>query len=122
MSIYATGWSIRLPVGNGVPTGNWIEVFAQIVPDHIGQPSEGYGEGDPYADFLPPITENYDPNSEDDTARAIVVVQKDREKKDGQRYIEPVLTMDYEEYRKMPFEDFLREIYKGLKRLNPDLF
>lgn len=114
MSIYATGWQIKLPVGKGWPSDKWVEVYAQFVPAHIGQPSEGY-DTDPYADFLPPIVPDYDPEEEKIPHRAIVVVQRGHEEKEVQKYINPVLTMSYEEYVKMPFDEFLNLIYEGLK-------
>jgi len=120
MSIYATGWELRLAVGHGWPSDKWVEVYAQFVPAHIGRPEEGYTE-DPYADFLPPVVpESLAVPSDDEEEiphRAIVVVQRGHEKKDGQKYINPVLTMSYVEYKKMTFDDFLSLIYSNLKEV-----
>lgn len=121
MSIYATGWELRLAVGHGWPSDKWADVYAQFVPAHIGQPEEGYPD-DPYADFLPPVVPYSDtlavPSDEDEIPhRAIVVVQRGYENKDGQRYTDPVLTMSYVEYMKMSFDDFLGLIYSNLKEV-----
>lgn len=124
MSIYATGWTIKVPLPGysfHAHDRDFVEVFAQFVPAHIGQPSEGY-ETDPYADFLPPIVPNYDPCNYEGSDRAIVVVQRGRHGKGGpgfhpQQYEDPVLVMSCEEYDKMPFAQFLDLILKGVKKL-----
>lgn len=60
MSIYATLWKLKFPKEGDEYLGcDWIEVTAQGVPPHIGTPTpgQGYEDGDPYADFLPPPVE-----------------------------------------------------------------
>lgn len=57
MSIYSTLWRLQFPRAGDAYTGcEWVEVFAQDVPAHIGTPTLGYGyeAGDPYEAFLPP--------------------------------------------------------------------
>ena len=57
MSIYATLWQLRFPrTGDAYERCEWVDVFAQGVPAHIGTPTPGYGyeAGDPYHAFLPP--------------------------------------------------------------------
>jgi hypothetical protein len=123
VSIYATLWTIRLekpgpPVlllrpGDSLPEAEWVEVFAQGVPAHIGQPTEGY-ECDPYRAFLPPLVVPYDPEDPEPPYRGVVIVQRGRHRKEGQRYIDPVLVMSGEEYRQTPFPDLLQRIYQGI--------
>lgn len=118
MSIYQTLWVIKLEKRGISKTrdGNFVEVWAQAVPAHIGQPSEGYEDGDPYASFLPPVITPYDPDREDHYPyRAVVILQKGRMEKDGQKYVDPVMTITGEEYEKIPFPELLAKIYRGLK-------
>jgi len=113
MSIYATLWEIKVPRGHAFDE-EWMEVYAQAVPAHIGHPS-GYPEGDPYSDFLPPVVQNYD--AETDEApfhRAVVIVQKGRDRKDVQRYVDPLLVLSGEEYARIPFEELLERIHKAI--------
>jgi hypothetical protein len=130
MSIYATYWNIALPVhvrcdpsekdGDALLPGQnygepgipfkerWIEVYAQAVPAHIGHPSE-YPDGDPYADFLPPVTEH-----DEGTPRAVFIIDKDHYQKEGQRYIAPLLMLTGEEYESVSFGDLLHRIQIAL--------
>ena len=59
MSIYATLWEIKAPRRHRYDD-EYVLVYAQAVPPHIGHPSH-YPEGDPYAGFLPPVVRGYDP-------------------------------------------------------------
>ena len=55
MSIYSTLWHLRFPrLGDAYFGCEWVDVFAQGVPAHIGTPTAGYGyeSGDPFAAFL----------------------------------------------------------------------
>jgi hypothetical protein len=57
MSIYTTLWQLRFPrTGDACEGCEWVDVFAQGVPAHIGTPTPRYGyeAGDPYDAFLPP--------------------------------------------------------------------
>lgn len=57
MSIYATCWVLMFPRDGDAHSGcEWIQVFGQGVPAHIGIPTPGHGyeAGDPYGEFLPP--------------------------------------------------------------------
>jgi len=45
MSIYATLWEIKIPRRHAFDE-EWVEVYAQAVPAHIGHPSD-YPAGDP---------------------------------------------------------------------------
>src|SRR5687768_468358 len=102
MSIYSTLWEIKIPKRHPFDE-EWVEVHAQAVPAHIGHPSH-YPAGDPYSEFLPPVVQEYDP--ETDTTphyRAVVIVQKGRDKKDGQRYVDPLIVMSGDEYAAVPF-------------------
>lgn len=104
MSIYATCWEIRIDD----PAGT-IELICQAVPAHIGQPAEDYEE-DPYSDFLPPITPNYDPYSEEDQpSRAFVLVQHGRHIKVGQQYTEALMTLTNDEYEKMTINEVINK-------------
>jgi hypothetical protein len=113
MSIYATLWEIKVSRRHDFD-GEWVQVYAQAVPAHIGHPS-GYPEGDLYADFLPPVVQDYDP--ETGTAphhRAVVIVQEGRDKKDVQRYVDPLITMSGEEYSRIPFQELLDRIHAAM--------
>jgi hypothetical protein len=114
MSIYATLWEIKVPRRHCFDE-EWVKVYAQAVPPHIGHPSE-YPEGDPYADFLPPVVQDYDPTNLDEVPvnRAVVIVQEGRDHKDIQRYTDPLLVMSGEEYRRIPFQELLDRIHKAM--------
>ena len=126
MSIYATLWKIRLPLrdwdillvtgkgkfalqgGELVPhEEGWVEVFCQAVPGHIGHPSQ-YLDGDPYADFLPPVVD--DPEK----YRAVVILQEGRDEKDGQRYVDPLMTLTWDEYQALSFDAMLEKLYQAI--------
>jgi hypothetical protein len=55
ISIYATLWELKWPRDGSwaMSDDDYVEVWCQAVPAHIGHPSD-YPEGDPFADFLPP--------------------------------------------------------------------
>jgi hypothetical protein len=113
MSIYATLWEIQVPRRHFFDT-DWVKVCAQAVPAHIGHPSE-YPDGDPYAEFLPPIVSDYDPETgEAPYDRAVVIVQEGRRQKDGQRYVDPLMTLSGEEYSKITFKELLDRIHAGI--------
>ena len=122
MSIYATGWSIKLPYLNGYywPTfKRWYptegdtkeyEVYAQFVPIHIGEEDDLY-----YSTFLPPRVTHDPETGEELPNRAVVLVQVGREKKEGQRYIDPLLVLSYLEYIKTPFDTLINRIHRELR-------
>ncbi|HMF17856.1 MAG TPA: hypothetical protein VKE98_11655 [Gemmataceae bacterium] len=113
MSIYATLWEIHLPQ---VDTGGepCACVYAQAVPAHIGHPSH-YPDGDPYADFLPPVVREYNPETDEAPwYRAVVIVQAGRNKKDIQRYVDPLLVLSGEEYARVPFQNLLDRIQEKI--------
>jgi hypothetical protein len=113
MSIYATGWQIKLEMHPpfSVAVGKdeiynpyWAEVYVQYVPGHIGH-AEGDYETDPYADYLPPVSD--DP----DQIRAAVIVLDGFHQKDCQRYITPVMVLSRQEYESKTWDVMLSEIY-----------
>lgn len=108
MSIYATLWEIKLPKGHQFDN-EWVTVYAQAVPAHIGHPS-GYREGDPYSDFLPPVVECDPKTGEGPYHRAVVILVAGRDEKIGQRYPNPLLVLTGEEYARMPFGVLLQAI------------
>ncbi len=113
MSIYTTLWEIKIPLRHA-SDGEWAMVYGQSVPAYVGHPSV-YPEGDPFADFLPPIVQEYDP--ETDAAyphRAVIIVQEGREEMDGQRYVDPLLVLTGEEYSRMTFQNLLDRIYTAI--------
>jgi hypothetical protein len=113
MSIYATLWEVKVRRRHAFDD-EWVRVFAQAVPPHIGHPSE-YPDGDPYADFLPPVVQDYDPETgEAPFHRAVVIVQEGRDRKDVQRYVDPLLVMSGEEYARTPFQELLDRIHKAI--------
>lgn len=116
MSIYATQWILRFPRFGDAHSGcEWVTVFGQGVPAHIGTPTpgNGYESGDPYASFLPPAIP-VDDDGEADTLRAIVIVREETEKV-GQEYIAPLLVLSGEEYARMPFEVLHERICDALR-------
>jgi hypothetical protein len=113
MSIYATLWEIKVPRRHDFDD-EWVEVFAQAVPAHIGHPSH-YPEGDLYGSFLPPPVPDYNPETgEAPFHRAVVIVQEGRDAKDVQRYIDPLLVMTGEEYARIPFQELLDRIHRAM--------
>src|SRR5437870_5595757 len=113
MSIYATLWEIQVPRRHFFDT-EWVKIFAQAVPAHIGHPSE-YPDGDPFADFLPPIVSDYDRETgEAPYHRAVVIMQEGRMRKEGQRYVDPLMTLTGEEYSRISFQELLDRIHKAV--------
>ena len=123
MSIYATGWSIKLPVNEEHPSywetfDRWYrkgvtkeyEVVAQFVPIHIGEEDDSH-----YSTFLPPRVTHDPETGKELPNRAVVLVQVGREKKDGQRYTDPLLVLPYLEYLKTPFDTLINRIHRELK-------
>ncbi|MCI0463679.1 MAG: hypothetical protein L0Z62_42635 [Gemmataceae bacterium] len=112
MSIYATLWEIALPRSYHFDE-EFIKVFAQAVPAHIGHPS-CYPEGDPFAEFLPPVVE-YDPKTgEAPFHRAVFIIRADRAQKVGQRYTDPILVLTGEEYARSTFDELIRRIENAM--------
>jgi hypothetical protein len=108
MSIYATLWEMKLPKAHCFDE-EWVGVYAQAVPPHIGHPS-CYPAGDPYADFLPPVVD-CDPKTGDGPHyRGVFILMEGRDEKVGQRYTEPLLALIGEEYAQVPFQDLLDAI------------
>jgi len=113
MSIYATHWEIKLPRSHAFDT-DWVTVFAQAVPAHIGHPS-AYPDGDPYASFLPPVVKEYDPDTgEAPWHRAVVILMEGKDEKVVQEYATPLLVLSGEEYSRIPFDDLLSAIKKRM--------
>lgn len=109
MSIYATLWHLRFPraVASGADD-EWIDVFAQGVPAHIGTPTEGYGyeSGDPYESILPPAL-RIEGDVFEHSLRAVVFVDLRAEKgttRPGQEYDAPLLVLTGAEYAAITFE------------------
>lgn len=115
MSIYATLGVIRLEPLADWPgcehLEHWPEVYFQGVPGHIGHPDH-YPEGDPYADFLPPFPPRFDPDSD---LRAVVVVLRDHNEKDVQRYVRPLMTLSGREWETLPFPELWRRIEEAVR-------
>lgn len=115
MSIYATLWSLKFPKDGFTPIDDeWIEVIAQAVPAHVGSPTpgEGYGDDDPFADFLPPPVET-DGQGNAPFMRAVVIVAKPCAKgtpRAGQEYPDPLLVLTGREYAAFTFEKLLLRI------------
>ncbi len=114
MSIYATLWEIKVPARHWADD-EYVGICAQGVPPHIGHPSQ-YPEGDPYAEFLPPVVQDYDPNDLERHTyyRAVVIIKEGQEAKEGQRYVAPLFTMTGEEYAKTSFQDLIDRIHKAV--------
>lgn len=112
MSIYATLWEIKLPKPHQYDT-EWVCVYAQAVPPHIGHPSH-YPEGDPYSDFLPPVIDCDPKSGEGPFNRAVVILVEGRDEKIGQRYTEPLLVLTGEAYARTPFPILLDAIEQAM--------
>jgi hypothetical protein len=134
MSIYATLWKLRFPKEGDEHLGcDWITVTAQGVPPHIGSPTpgQGYENGDPYADFLPPPVEA-DADGDGPFMRAVVFVTEYSIKgteRNGQEYVSPLLVLTGAEYVRITFEELHRRLCDALRGnrapvvmeiLNPD--
>jgi len=126
MSIYATLWRLWFPrTGDAYKGCEWVDVFAQGVPAHIGTPTPGYGyeAGDPYDAFLPPALRIGFDASEDDL-RAVVFVTGDTKKgtpRGGEEYESPVLVLTGAEYEVMSFQNLHDRLCKELRRGGPSL-
>ncbi len=113
MSIYATLWQIKVPRRHFFDT-EFVEVHAQAVPAHIGHPAQ-YPDGDLYAEFLPPVVAEYDPETgAAPFHRAVVIVQEGRDEKVGQRYTDPLLVLSGKEYASVPFQELLDRIHVAI--------
>jgi len=113
MSIYATLWEIKIRKGHRFDD-DWVEVYAQAVPAHIGHQSH-YPKGDPYSEFLPPIIAEYDPETDTPKVyRAVVILQEGRDRKEVQRYVDPLIVMTGKEYLQTPFHELMERIEKAV--------
>lgn len=101
----------------------WIAVTAQGVPPHIGSPTPGLGyeEGDPFAEFLPPVVVP-DEHGEAEHMRAVVIITENTSKgtsRSPQEYVDPLLTLDGEAYSRMPFRELHDRICDALRGDRP---
>ena len=103
MSIYSTLWHLQFPRdGDAYADCEWVDVFGQGVPAHVGTPTPGYGyeAGDPCEAFLPPALRLEDGTTEDNL-RAVVFVASTTTKgtkRSGQEYESPLLVLTGIEY------------------------
>jgi hypothetical protein len=67
-------------------------------------------DGDPYASFLPPVVKDME------KYRAAVIVQEGRNAKEGQRYVDPLMTLAWDEYKALTFDDMLARIYEAMEK------
>ncbi len=120
MSIYATLWQLKFPSeGDDYLGCDWTEIVAQGVPAHIGSPSpgQGYEEGDPYAEFLPPAVP-----AEHGFLRAVVIVRGGAPKgtaRHSQEYTSTLDVLTGEEYAKISFELLHERICTALRESRP---
>ena len=124
MSIYTTLWHLLFPrYGDAYVGCEWVHVFAQGVPAHLGTPTLGYESGDPFAAFLPPALRIEDDVSEDDL-RAVVFVASASKKgtaRSGQEYELPLLVLAGTEYAEMPFQELHDRLCSALRGTRPRL-
>jgi hypothetical protein len=115
LSIYATLWALRFPrFGEFHTACEWVTVFAQGVPAHIG--AEG---PDWCASFLPPLAE-----SVADDLRAVVFVTEGSAKgtpDSPQQYAMPLLILPGTEYAAMPFAILHAKLCDALRGDRPRL-
>ncbi len=122
MSIYATLWTLQFPrYGDLLIAQDWIEVWAQGVPGHIGSPSPGcgYEDGDPYADFLPPAVAC---EGDDAPLRAVVFVTSKTKKgtaRSAQEYADPLLVLSGDEYARSGFTELHERLCDALRAGRP---
>jgi hypothetical protein len=114
VSIYATLWQLKIPRDGywSLDDEQWVEVYAQAVPPHIGHPRD-YPEGDPYTDFLPPPCADAD----GPLYRAVVLCDELTAKgtpEHGQQYVNPVLVLTGEEYAAARFDELLQRIGEAI--------
>lgn len=114
MSIYATFGRIQLEKPGSSPLKpEWVGVWIQGVPAHIGSTTLGFYDEDPYGDFLPPPRTDHD--EDDETPRAVVFVTDDATEKNGAEYEDALLTITGREYMETPFPDLLERLYVALR-------
>jgi hypothetical protein len=125
VSIYATLWVLKFPrYGDYFPCCDWIDVFAEGVPAHIGSPAPGYGyeDGDPYASFLPPAVEVNQATGQEEVLRAVVFVDASTVKgtaRSPQEYVSPLLVLTGDEYNGMTFDKLFRQLCTVLRGNRP---
>lgn len=120
MSIYATWWVLKFPRYGDAHSGcEWVTVFGQGVPAHIGTPSPGHGyeSGDPYAGFLPPAIAV--PEDDDGTTLRAMVIVLEETQKVVQQYVQPLLVMSGREYAETPFPILYERICDALRGDRP---
>ena len=94
-------------------TNKCIKVSVQAVPSFIGAEYNGDPD-DPYADiFYPPALNEEE--EEKRPCRAIVFAHQ-YDKKERQRYLDPILIMSWEEYRDTPFVELMGRVYAGFQQ------
>ncbi len=126
MSIYTTLWRLQFPrYGDAHAGREWVDVFAQAVPGHVGTPTAGYGyeSGDPFEAFLPLALRLGCGVSEDDL-RAVVFVTSTTKKgtaRSGQEYDSPLLVLTGAEYAAMPFQQLHDRLCAALRGSRPQL-
>lgn len=126
MSIYATLWHLHFPRHGDAHAGcEWVGVFAQGVPAHVGTPTLGYGyePGDLFAAFLPPALRIEGGVTEDDL-RAVVFVSSATKKgtaRSGQEYESPLLVLTGAEYATTPFQELHDRLCTALRGTRPQL-
>ena len=110
MSIYAALWNMKFPANGHTSMFDepWVEIWAQAVPCHIGHPKY-YPEGDPYADFLPPVVDDPD----DGPYRAVFIIRAGTEKH-IQRYINPLVVLTGVEYDAITWQELWDRIAEAI--------
>jgi hypothetical protein len=126
MSIYATLWHLLFPRHGDACVGcEWVDVWAQGMPAHVGTPTLGYGyeSGDPFAAFLPPALRIDDEVSEDGLRAVVFVVSTSRKgtARSGQEYDLPLLVLAGTEYADMPFQELHDRLCAALRGTRPRL-
>jgi len=126
MSIYATLWHLQFPRHGDAYVGcEWVNVFAQGVPAHVGSPTPGHGyeSGDPYEAFLPaPL--RIEGGASDNDLRAVVFISSLTKKgtaRSGQEYESPLLVLTGTEYAAMPFQILHDRLCTALRGTRPQL-
>lgn len=126
MSIYSTLWHLQFPRNGDACAGcEWVEVFAQGVPAHVGTPTPGYGyeSSDPYEAFLPPALRMEGGTAENNLRAVVFVVSTARKgtPQAGQEYESPLLVLTGAEYAAMPFQDLHDRLCDALRGTKPRL-
>lgn len=127
MSIYATLWRVYFPrdgwYGAGGRDEDFVEVYCQAVPGHIGHPEHGYPD-DTY-DFLPPVRMDYNEDDGYNRHRAVYIFCRECHPDRGpstqpQHHTDYLLMFTGEEYERITWQELWDRIAAELRACSQD--